>query len=204
MTMCAAEYKSKELMLFEAVSALLSEGKNMTKLRVSEIAERAGIGKGTVYEYFSSREELIVKAVFFRLKKHFVHVAEAVAKEESFENKIYAMLDNLYKPCEERNGDYEQIYLLFDNKQALPEKFKEEFIKIRPTEVDIRNISERLYRHAKEDSRVGKNLPAYVVQTAFMNLLMSYGVYLKEYRGDSMEDDLVKKRLFENLIFALR
>ena len=46
----------------EAACAVFAE-KGYASTRVAEIAERAGVGKGTVYEYFSSKEELLF-AVF--------------------------------------------------------------------------------------------------------------------------------------------
>jgi len=48
--------------LVEAASAVFAE-KGYASTRVADIAERAGVGKGTVYEYFSSKEELLF-AVF--------------------------------------------------------------------------------------------------------------------------------------------
>ena len=48
--------------LVEAACAVFVE-KGYASTRVAEIAERAGVGKGTVYEYFSSKEELLF-AVF--------------------------------------------------------------------------------------------------------------------------------------------
>jgi AcrR family transcriptional regulator len=52
----------KRLRLVEAACATFAE-RGYAATRVAEIAERAGVGKGTVYEYFSSKEELLF-AVF--------------------------------------------------------------------------------------------------------------------------------------------
>ena len=49
----------KKAAVFRAVLKLLRQGRPLGDLKVSEIAEAAGIGKGTVYEYFPSREELL-------------------------------------------------------------------------------------------------------------------------------------------------
>jgi AcrR family transcriptional regulator len=48
--------------LVEAASVVFAE-KGYASTRVADIADRAGVGKGTVYEYFSSKEELLF-AVF--------------------------------------------------------------------------------------------------------------------------------------------
>ncbi len=50
--------------------------------RVSDIAECAGVGKGTVYEYFSSKEELFF-AVFEWMKQEIRSRVDAVVNESS-------------------------------------------------------------------------------------------------------------------------
>lgn len=58
----ATETRPKHQRIVEAAAAVFAEG-GFTNTRVADIADRAGIGKGTVYEYFSSKEELLF-AVF--------------------------------------------------------------------------------------------------------------------------------------------
>ena len=53
----------KVLKLYEAVIQFAKEGAVITNLTVSEISSKAGIGKGTTYEYFESKEELISRAI---------------------------------------------------------------------------------------------------------------------------------------------
>jgi AcrR family transcriptional regulator len=56
------EQTGKRQILVEAAARVFAE-QGFTATRVSDIAERAGVGKGTVYEYFDSKEELFF-AVF--------------------------------------------------------------------------------------------------------------------------------------------
>ena len=51
-------YAEKELLVFKAFKNILFSDSDITKITVSEIAKEAGIGKGTVYEYFESKEEI--------------------------------------------------------------------------------------------------------------------------------------------------
>ena len=51
--------RSREKAIFEAVLSLGEQGQDLTALTVRQIAGAAGIGKGTVYEYFSSKEEIL-------------------------------------------------------------------------------------------------------------------------------------------------
>ena len=54
--------------VYQAVIALFAEGADLNSLTVAEIAEKAGIGKGTVYEYFKNKEEMIAGALFQQMK----------------------------------------------------------------------------------------------------------------------------------------
>ena len=55
----------KMRLMFEAVSELIKEQKEISRITVAEITSKAGIGKGTAYEYFSSKEEIIVNALMY-------------------------------------------------------------------------------------------------------------------------------------------
>ena len=46
----------KVLALYQAVIEFINEGCDINTLKVADITGRAGIGKGTAYEYFSSKE----------------------------------------------------------------------------------------------------------------------------------------------------
>jgi AcrR family transcriptional regulator len=47
--------------IYDAVLQLVNEQRNPAKITISEIADKSGIGKGTVYEYFSSKEDVFLK-----------------------------------------------------------------------------------------------------------------------------------------------
>ena len=86
--------------LYKAVMELLLEGKEIRKMKVSEITERAGIGKGTAYEYFESREELIVHALNFQQKIWAENIREELARESTFTekiNRLFDLIDNIIK-----------------------------------------------------------------------------------------------------------
>lgn len=51
-----AQRKAK---VYEAALALTSQGVSPAAMTIQQLADAAGIGKGTVYEYFSSKEEIL-------------------------------------------------------------------------------------------------------------------------------------------------
>jgi len=61
------EYKAKEILIFKTTWELFSE-KGFHDIKISEIAKLSRIGKGTVYEYFKSKEELVQEMIIYNLE----------------------------------------------------------------------------------------------------------------------------------------
>ncbi len=57
----------KEVILRAAIEVFAKNGLKNTK--IIEVANKAGVGKGTVYEYFSSKEEIFETAFEYSMKK---------------------------------------------------------------------------------------------------------------------------------------
>lgn len=57
------EIPEKKRRIFDALTELVLTGRTPESITVSEIAEKAGIGKGTVYGYFTSKSEIFDGAV---------------------------------------------------------------------------------------------------------------------------------------------
>ena len=61
--MTVKDKQDKRTLLFAAVWALLEQGRDPLAISISQVAQTAGVGKGTVYEYFSSKEDLFAQAI---------------------------------------------------------------------------------------------------------------------------------------------
>jgi AcrR family transcriptional regulator len=57
--------QNKKIQIYNAIIELVEEGFVYSNMRISDIASRAGIGKGTVYEYFESKEQIFSNMVMF-------------------------------------------------------------------------------------------------------------------------------------------
>lgn len=76
--------------LLMAAAEVISE-KGYANAKIAEIAERAGIGKGTVYEYFSSKEALLdglLKYVLDRSMQEFGAIDPAAPPLESIRQMV--------------------------------------------------------------------------------------------------------------------
>ncbi len=53
-----------------------------------EIAKRAGVGKGTIYQYFDSKQEIFTEMHMLYLKQYSENVTALIHEEESFEQNL--------------------------------------------------------------------------------------------------------------------
>lgn len=87
------ELSAKVLALYRAVCTLVDEGCDINSLTVSQITEKAGIGKGTAYEYFKSKEEIIVRALIYDFRIKAGEIRDRICQVPSFREKVMVILD---------------------------------------------------------------------------------------------------------------
>ena len=85
----------REQILLAAVEKFLE--KDFYQVTVVEIAEQAGVGKGTVYEYFSSKEDLFKECFSycadFYLQSFRQYLLKPQAVKKSMQDVVYAHLE---------------------------------------------------------------------------------------------------------------
>src|SRR6185436_5575120 len=64
--------------ILDAARALVAEGAPFERIMVADVAERAGIAKGTVYLYFKTKEELLLALLEQLLDAWFPALAAAL------------------------------------------------------------------------------------------------------------------------------
>jgi AcrR family transcriptional regulator len=83
----------KMRLMYEAVSELIREHRELSTIKVSEITAKAGIGKGTAYEYFSSKEELISHALMYEYSNKIQKLSVSAFEPEHFRERCYRVMD---------------------------------------------------------------------------------------------------------------
>ncbi len=82
------ELPEKVLAMYGAVMQLIEEGADIANLKVSDITEKAGIGKGTAYDYFDTKEDIIVFAILYYMEESFENLEKNIWKKENFAARI--------------------------------------------------------------------------------------------------------------------
>lgn len=87
------ELPEKVLAMYGAVMLLMEEGADIANLKVSDITEKAGIGKGTAYDYFDTKEDIIVFAILYYMEESFESMEKSIWEKENIVERIkYGMV----------------------------------------------------------------------------------------------------------------
>lgn len=95
----------KMQLMFEAVSELIRQQCDISTIKVQDITKKAGIGKGTAYEYFSSKDELIANALMYEYGKKMQMLAASAFEPDDFRERCYRIMDWIYD-----NKEYNQMF----------------------------------------------------------------------------------------------
>jgi len=79
------EQKKRDIAL-ACKELILSNGIN--NLTVSQVAKSAGVGKGTIYEYFTNKDEIVFELVNILMQKHSQKLQETLKTKSSTKEKI--------------------------------------------------------------------------------------------------------------------
>ncbi len=116
----AEEYSQippKVLRLYRAVIRLIERGADPAILRVSDITQEAGIGKGTAYEYFDSKEEIVLGAVVYQIQAVAIELEGELQKRASFEEQVDYLLDAVSVCNTQKNCFFKLVHILTDNSE---------------------------------------------------------------------------------------
>ncbi len=82
----------RDLILDAAFDLFIKNGYENTK--ISEVAEKAGIGKGTVYEYFKSKDALFYEILKSKILNSYSEMQQNLHKIKSNEEKLRLLVIN--------------------------------------------------------------------------------------------------------------
>ena len=78
------EEKRKAIAL-SCAELLLERGIN--KLTISQIAQTAGVGKGTIYEYFKNKDDIVFEIITLFINKHKEILRNIISNKKSTKEK---------------------------------------------------------------------------------------------------------------------
>jgi len=102
--------KEKKRASIALASKDLLVNNNIDEITISQIAKNAGIGKGTFYEYFKDKNELLFELVEQLMSQYNEYIEEKIALQESAREKIKVFYEFFYA---KEAKDFRTLYQKF-------------------------------------------------------------------------------------------
>ncbi len=187
--------------MYKAVTALLEEGADINRLKVSDITERAGIGKGTAYEYFQNKEELISSAMLYQMNVIYSGVAKTIQEQTSFENCIYFLLSSIEEKISQRECFLKFVHIITDN-GIISERLRDAIREHEKKTYQSEDYVKYMIRLGKKTGEIKSNLPEEYMYFAIASKIVGYAIYMtQEHKKCSNRE--MQKMICEGLLREL-
>ncbi len=190
--------KPKALAACNAVLELLDENADINTLTVSQVAERAGVGKGTLYDYFSSKEEMVISAIACEVQKVAEILKTLVAEEKTTRQKIYRIFDCMEEHAGRNNAMCRFVRL--SNRTFFMGNALQEEMERRKEEFDgLCQVLGQLCSDAGQEGLVAEGIPMELQIMTLASKFLMFLMYLESAR-DTTNVQSMKKFLYEGLL----
>lgn len=173
----AKKLPAKVLSTYKAIVELFAEGADLSTLTVSEITAKAGIGKGTVYDYFSNKEEMLAGALYHEMNETCIELYERLQEKENLYEKMEQILLDMEAHKQEMECAFKVLRLLMDNSQV-SKQLRELLRQRKDDKLPIYQLLQVLvYEEIGEKSRISDEEMLYLVMN-MISKLVCYAMYL--------------------------
>ena len=165
--------------LYEAVEELIFENIDVKEIKVSDITERAGIGKGTAYEYFRNKEEIISSAMLYHIDLICRQMIEKLEELKDIPKTMQLLLCCMDEEIKKRDCLVQFIHLLSDN--GLIGKVLQKKIKERNQELCMpKDVIAHMIQGGIENGDINKELPLDYVSMEIASRVLIYIIYITD------------------------
>ena len=184
-------YSPKQIAIYRAVIELFGEGADLNRLTVSEITGKAGIGKGTAYEYFSDKEEMIARALLYNIALYCEWIYQGLVKGKNLHDRVEYLLKQMEEQLTRTNCLIRLVHLMSDHsplgKKIEELKNRRETDEMMPMDM-LKQFIRNEFKGKKERS---EEMTEYLVMSVFSKVIC-YGMLLNE--GKYREERARQKR----------
>lgn len=196
----------KVILMYQAIADLMKTRQDAGMLKVSEITQKAGIGKGTVYEYFASKEELLANALAYELREKLGVLIERLGKQGDFRSKIMCIFDWISenRDYHEMNWRMVRIYMgRYESCEAMRASIPDDIVEI--AQENLRSQIHCLMRSGAEEG-IYTETDDTKRQIAFMKAMVEYAMTVKGINCDKdrgLTDEELREFVYSSMVKAL-
>lgn len=170
----------KAVAVYKAVLQLAGRGTDLNTVKVQQIADAAGVGKGTLYEYFPSKEAILRGTLQFCVAQELDALYSAVMDVPDFAGQTRKAMDYIQELVQTRFGAYELVMgVLNRSGAAQPDSCA---LQDSPLKQTIDNMLLQGYRNALQAGMDPAYTVAYFTYTV-ISAMAGYAVGMRAVAG---------------------
>jgi len=190
-----ATKEEKRIDILNAAIKVISEA-GFEGAKIEDIAKEAGIGKGTVYEYFESKNTLFLEMIHYSVEQYQAGLIKALAEG----NNMLAKIRNLSSYCAEFLNNHLAIANSSISCGALPEEMRAQMMK--DWDVIQKTIEDEV-RIAIQTSEIRANIDPEMATAVIIGGIKQYitkKLFMDRVSLDEINHDGIAKVILTGLI----
>lgn len=187
-----AEKNQKRTDILASARALFRE-KGFHNTKMDDIALRAGVGKGTLYEYFKNKQEIFDETCIDCVESIHIKVSEICSQDISFKDKIMLLFRGR-KNSKHEDFEKNPIDFIMSYKNIVSEKV---LMTMFGHISDMNKIIIEIVNQGKEEGVVRKDIPSEMIACFIVGTTGEcFNLKMHEKNNDFSEEDLLFNLLF--------
>jgi AcrR family transcriptional regulator len=162
-----AEKNQKRKDILTSAKILFTE-KGFHNTKMEEIAAGAGVGKGTLYEYFKNKQDIFDEFCIENVSLMRQGIEEISNKDITFKEKLIEMFNKKEKSLEFENATIEGI---LSHKNIISDKVVKTMMKLID---DVYKILTKIIDQGKDEGVVDNNIPSEMIACALIGTMGEY------------------------------
>lgn len=167
------ELPQKVRQLYAAVLELVTEGVDVNAIKVSDITQKAGIGKGTAYDYFDTKEDIIICALIYAVSGMINRIKVEISQYESFKMQVEQLFTAVEKELVERECFMRFVHMMTDSSFYATTLQQRAALDVHK-ECDAMVLLRQMVEEAQRRGEVTTSLPLDYIVFSLMSKLLLY------------------------------
>ena len=188
-------YQQHRAQAILAAASVFSE-KGFHGATTKDIAERLGIKQGSLYYYFSSKEEALEEVCLFGIRDYVQRMDQIAANDQPFEAKLIAILTSHLSSYRERN---EALKVHNDERLYLP---PEKRTRLKELGTHYREKLEAIFEEGVSDGTLRKSLDCHFAAQSVIGICNAWGDII--VRGPGLDMFAVIQKCSDLLLDGFR
>jgi len=197
-----SDIPSKVLMLYDAIEQLIVEGVDINTICVSTITEKAGIGKGTAYDYFDTKEDILACAILFYIRKVMNELRTSLEAYDCFPKKIEYLLAEIGENRMKHQCVMRYIHMMTDT-SGLSRTVQK---KINCKEADkylLVGVFEDILEEGIRQGEVRKDIPLDYMVYVLLSKILSYILCVCGERFEHSQEIKIRSFVYQSIVNEL-